>query len=167
MKIERAALLLLALVVLDPTETAAQMGPEERRSGLQVAVAHFDLGGRAGAAALELSYRHGNWRLWRTEPQVGAMITIDGGAYGYGGITLPLESSSGVGITPSFSVGAYRQGAGLDLGQVLEFRSGMELTLPGWNGDRITVMIYHLSNGGLGDRNPGTEVLGVGYVIRW
>ena len=160
-------LLLIALpLLLLPGKGQAQMGPASS-SGLQMTVAYFDLDGSSSSAALELTYRHGSWSLWRIKPQVGAMLNTDGGGYGYGGIALPLESSSGIGLTPSLSMGAYRRGESLDLGQVLEFRSGIELTLPGWGDDRIAVMIYHLSNASMGARNPGTEVLGVGYLIRW
>jgi lipid A 3-O-deacylase len=160
-------LLFILLGLLLPAKGQAQASPENPTSALQVGVAYFDLVGSAGAAALELTYRHGSWRVWRMEPQVGAMFNADGGVYGYGGIALPLASSRGFGVTPSLSVGGYGQGGSLDLGQILEFRSGIELTLPGWDGDRIAVMVYHLSNASLGDRNPGTEVLGVGYLIRW
>ena len=61
-------------------------------------------------------------------------------------------------VTPRFAAGVYHDGSGVDLGNELEFREGIVLT---WIGQRLRLGVgfYHASNGGLGDNNPGTEVL--------
>jgi len=80
------------------------------------------------------------------------------------------EGSAGDGThrpDPPLGAGAYRQGEGPDLGSVLEFRSGIDLSRTLADGHQITVFLYHLSNASLGRRNPGVEVLGVAYAVSW
>jgi len=63
-------------------------------------------------------------------------------------------------VTPKFAAGVYHNGSGVDLGNEVEFREGLVLS---WVGPRLRLGIgfYHASNGGLGENNPGTEVLEV------
>jgi hypothetical protein len=63
-------------------------------------------------------------------------------------------------LTPGFSVGRY-DSDGLELGYPTEFRSGIELSHRFRNGQRFGLAFAHLSNGSLGERNPGTETLGL------
>ena len=62
-------------------------------------------------------------------------------------------------VTPNFGVGVFHQTSGFELGLPLEFRSTLEVTvrLPG--GQRLGTSFGHISNAGLGDHNPGTELL--------
>jgi hypothetical protein len=64
-------------------------------------------------------------------------------------------------VTPNFGVGVFHQASGFELGLPLEFRSTLEVTwrLPG--GQRLGASFGHISNAGLGDHNPGTELLKV------
>jgi hypothetical protein len=66
-------------------------------------------------------------------------------------------------VTPTFVPGVYRQGDGRDLGYPLEFRSQLEVGHRFRGGPRIAVAFSHLSNAGLGSRNPGQESLTVNY----
>ncbi|NKB19827.1 MAG: hypothetical protein GKS01_04700 [Alphaproteobacteria bacterium] len=68
-------------------------------------------------------------------------------------------------MTPSFAVGAYDDSKGKDLGHTIEFRSGVELAWRFDNQMRLGLTLYHLSNAGIGDRNPGTEVLSLGLSV--
>lgn len=47
----------------------------------------------------------------------------------------------------------------------LEFRSGIELSYRFSGRSRIGVALFHLSNGGLSNQNPGTEVLVLSFSI--
>jgi len=67
-------------------------------------------------------------------------------------------------LTPSFGVGAYDEGDGKDLGDTIEFRSQVELAYRFDNRSRVGVAFSHISNAGIGDRNPGTEILNVYYA---
>lgn len=66
-------------------------------------------------------------------------------------------------VTPTFVPGVYRQGDGRDLGYPLEFRSQLEVghRFPG--GTRLALAFSHLSNAGLGSRNPGQESVTINY----
>jgi hypothetical protein len=62
-------------------------------------------------------------------------------------------------LTPTFVPGLYTHGDGRDLGYPLEFRSQLELGRRLRGGSRVAVAFSHLSNAGLGSRNPGQESL--------
>jgi hypothetical protein len=62
-------------------------------------------------------------------------------------------------LTPTFVPGYYRRGDGRDLGYPLEFRSQLEIGRRLRGGPRIAIALSHLSNAGLGSRNPGQESL--------
>lgn len=68
-------------------------------------------------------------------------------------------------FTPSFAVAAYEDGGGKDLGGVIEFRTGVELSYRFPNAHRLGVAYQHLSNAGIYDRNPGAENLLLTYSI--
>ena len=67
------------------------------------------------------------------------------------------------GCVPTFVPGVYRQADGRDLGYPLEFRSQLEVGHRLRAGPRIAVAFSHLSNAGLGSRNPGQESLTINY----
>ncbi len=48
----------------------------------------------------------------------------------------------------------------------MQFRSGVELERRSFGQDSIVLFFYHLSNAGLGDWNPGMEVIGLAYLIK-
>ncbi len=110
---------------------------------------------------LEYRYRDIDYGL---RPIAGILGTARGSAYGYLGLNwdLPLDTRPWV-ITPSFAVGAYRHGGGQDLGQALQFRSGIEVAYQFERGDRLGVQLIHLSNANLADKNPGMEALQAVY----
>lgn len=66
-------------------------------------------------------------------------------------------------VTPSFVPGLYRHGGGRDLGYPLEFRTQAEVGYRLRRGSRVALAFSHLSNAGLGARNPGQESLTVNY----
>ncbi len=68
-------------------------------------------------------------------------------------------------ITPSLGVGVYGEHHGINLGSVLEFRSGVECGYDLKEAGRLSVGFWHLSNAGLGDRNPGTEIAALRYAF--
>ncbi len=92
-------------------------------------------------------------------PLVGVMSNIQGAGYLYAGINFDLLFFEHLVITPGFAAGYFWNGSTKGLGYPLEFRSGVEL---GWQFEdlrRLGVHFYHLSNAGLGQRNPGEESL--------
>lgn len=146
-----------------PAETAGEGVPTEARLG----ISWFDLDGKRSSPALEFSVRPGLELPLGVRPQAGAMGNGDGGFYLYGGLTRVFELGAGIRVSPSLSAGLYQQGESLDLGSRLEFRSGLLVDRAVWREHRLGIFLYHLSNAGLASRNPGVEVLGLGYGIRW
>jgi len=116
---------------------------------------------RQPAAELGLQYRSDV--LFNPKPMFGAMVTFDGAFNAYGGVSLSIGDP--VTVRPSFAPGFYAKGNGKDLGYKLEFRSGIEVACRFRNRSRLGLEFYHLSNAGLGSRNPGEESLMLTYSL--
>jgi hypothetical protein len=114
--------------------------------------------------AASLEYQSGR-KLWVFNPFAGVMGTLDSAVYGYAGIALDLKLADHWVLTPSFAAGLYARGDGRDLGSPVEFRSAIALGYEFDNGVRAGLLFYHLSNAGLTEQNPGTEVLMATYGI--
>jgi hypothetical protein len=130
--------------------------------GLALGAGWFDFNRRLDQAAeLRLEYRS-SLRLPR--PLAGVFVTTDRSVYLYGafGFDIPLGRLV---LTPSFGPGGYFRGEGKELGHVLEFRSQVELAWRFGGGSRLGVSVCHISNAGLGERNPGTESLTLTYEL--
>lgn len=147
-------------VALPPTPPTA--GFSTPRFGVTV----VDLGsGKTGSPAIELTRFYDSPVFWRVGVGAGLTVSARGAVYGYGGLHLPLELPGGLIARPSVSFGLYEGGSGMDLGHVIEFRSG--IVLERQIADRLLLsgLLYHMSNAGLGRRNPGMEGLGIGVTF--
>jgi len=93
-----------------------------------------------------------------------AALTDDSTLFVGAGVGYQIDLGRRWAVTPVFVPGYYRKGNGKDLGYSLEFRSQIELgyTLAG---ARVAIAFSHLSNGGLGSRNPGEESLTIGFEL--
>ncbi|MGE5504904.1 MAG: acyloxyacyl hydrolase [Actinomycetota bacterium] len=112
--------------------------------------------GETGRAEAEVQLR-GAPLVWRIEPQGGLLVNDSGSVYGWAGIAADLPVWERLSLTPAFGAGLYGRGDGKDLGHTVEFRSQVELAWTTEDGLRIGVQAYHISNAGLGARNPGVE----------
>ena len=116
----------------------------------------FDLGSKSrGEGRLEV--RGGDPLFWRVKPTIGVNATSGGAAYGFAGLLADFPLGEGFVLTPSFGAGGYRQGGGKDLGHGAEFRSQIEIAYVMAGGARVGLGASHLSNAGLGSRNPGAN----------
>lgn len=98
-------------------------------------------------------------------PILGFHVDTDSAMYGYFGFNWDVYLTDAWVFTPTASMGAYTQGDdGHDLGHWVEFRTGVELAYQMEDKSRVGLQLTHLSNAGLGDRNPGTEILQVNYA---
>jgi len=133
---------------------------------LQGGVWESGLGGNRErhAAAFGAEYRWGA-HLWIVHPFVGINGTSKGGVYGYGGLLLDISLIDRLWFTPSFAVGGFSRGGGSDLGHVIEFRSGFELSYEFENKSRLGVRYEHISNAGISDTNPGTENIWLVFTV--
>lgn len=124
----------------------------------------FDINDSDTTGMLGVEYRSDFKKFFLT-PMAGGFVTAKGGLYGYGGVFVDLFLGRRVVLRPSFSVGAYSDGNGKDLGGVLEFRSALALAWRFDDRSRLGLEISHLSNAGIYDKNPGTENLTLNYSI--
>ena len=112
------------------------------------------------AVDLRLEYRH-DAGLWILKPWAGLEGTSDGGVWGGAGLYADVYLGDRLVLTPSLGAGAYAEGDGKDLGSALEFRSQLELAYRFADRSRLGLALSHLSNAGIGDDNPGVEVVSV------
>lgn len=68
-------------------------------------------------------------------------------------------------LRPGFAVSYFDEGDGKDLGGPIEFRTSLELAYGLDSGWRLGLLVYHLSNAGFYDLNPGANsvVVTVGF----
>lgn len=89
----------------------------------------------------------------------GVAANDESGWWGHLGLRRPIPLGRSWLATPSFALTYYDQGDGIDLGQELQFRSGIELAYRWNNGATLGALFYHLSNAGLSEINPGENSL--------
>jgi len=113
----------------------------------------------SGATGLALGeYRFGDV-AWILAPFVGAFGTGKGAFYGYGGFGFDINFFERFVATPTAAVGYFTHGTGIDLGAHTEFREGAEFAYRFDNLSRLGVGMYHMSNAGIGQHNPGAELV--------
>ena len=131
-------------------------------SFLSVGVGYFDIFGNDNAAVMRFDYRS-NAKFLFVKPFVGALVTSDGALYPSAGLYSDFYFGNRIVISPSSAAGIYLKGDGKDLGHLFEIRSGVEVAYRFDNRARLGLLFYHISNAGLEDDHPGTEVLGLSY----
>ena len=94
--------------------------------------------------------------LGKISPITGFMMTADSATYLYTGVQAEYEIGK-LNLTPSFSPGYYTMGDGKDLGSPLEFKTEVQLSLELLPGSKLGYSYNHVSNAGLGDKNPGAN----------
>ena len=94
--------------------------------------------------------------LGNLSPITGAMITADNASYFYTGVQANYTIGS-LNFTPSFTPGYYDSGDGKDLGNTLEFKTEVQLSIELPKNSQFGLSYNHISNGNLGDKNPGAN----------
>ncbi len=118
-----------------------------------------------GTGVVSVEYTHKSALIWKIKPMGGVLVTFDGALYGYGGFGLDIFFGRRIVVTPSIAAGLYSDGGGKDLGHVVEFRSSVKIAYRLDSRARIGLDLYHLSNAGLDDINPGANVLMLTYSM--
>lgn len=144
---------------------AAVAAPSAWPANLKLSIGYFDPIQQDNEAVSFSAEYHFGRPFWLIDPFAGVMVTTEGSLYGYAGLGLDLVIADRVAIVPSAAVGAYNDGGGKDLGHWIEFRTGVEVAYVFDNRSRMGVGFYHLSNAGLGSRNPGVEILQLSYSL--
>lgn len=158
---------LLAKVALAATAVFALSGPARADDPdfLSFGAGWFDWNRQKDQSAeFRLEYRSDK-KFWVFKPLAGLMATSDSAIYAFAGVGIDVFFGRRVVLTPSFAPGVYLDNGGYDLGHEIEFRSQLEIAYRFDDRSRLGVAISHMSNAGIGDKNPGTESAIVYYSI--
>jgi hypothetical protein len=148
----------LALVLLAAPGTARANGP----GLLALGIGAYDLlpGNTATTQAqFRLEYRFAPSFLWILQPLVGILTTTDRTFFGYAGVRIELPLGDHVVLIGDTAAGYWHHGRGLDLGNPLEFKSGVEFAYRFAGQSRLGIAFDHISNAGIAKLNPGVESL--------
>ncbi len=125
----------------------------------------WDMNGDESAGTASIEYQHDKRLFWEFKPMGGLMGTFDGGFYVYAGVAIDIFLGRRFVLTPSFAPGLYSDGGGKDLGHTVEFRSSVKLAYRFDSRARLGLELYHMSNAGLDDVNPGANALMLTYSV--
>jgi len=117
------------------------------------------LEGADDAFRVSAEYRRPPMGSWRLAPGIGASVDGDRSTFIYADLRREFWLESDWVVSLSFGAGRFRTGEVLRLGGDLEFQSAISLARRLRSGLRVGTSVQHLSNGGLYDENPGTEVV--------
>lgn len=135
-------------------------GQESRSVALSAGVFNFNKAETAIEGGAELRMPAGHWGLAGV---VGLYGNDQRSWWLFAGLRRDFRVIGAWIVTPGFAVTFYEQGDGKDLGGPLEFRSAVEIGYE-WGGrSRLALVLYHLSNAGIYERNPGSNSLAVIY----
>ena len=96
---------------------------------------------------------------FRLIPALGTAVSNDGASFIYTDLRHDFYVARRWILIPSFGMGVFKDSSDINLGNDLEFRSGIEVAYQFRNKVRAGIAIFHLSNGGISSQNPGTESL--------
>jgi len=100
----------------------------------------------------------GPWDF-RLIPAIGFATSSNGANFIYSDLRHDFYLNDRWILIPSFGVGIFNDSEEVQLGNELEFRSGIEIAYQFRNKMRAGVALFHLSNGGISSDNPSTEAL--------
>jgi predicted heme/steroid binding protein len=141
------------------------MAIAEEQSAIAISAGGYDaFDSEDNAVEVGIEYRFApSPNFYNLIPAVGASVTSDGAYWAYAGIRYDWSLSTNWLVTPHFALAAYENGAGVDLGYGLEFRTGLDIAYQLTDKSRLSLGYYHMSNADLGDDNPGADSIIVSY----
>lgn len=138
---------------------------QDRQAALQLSGGIFNVGKSPTQVEAGLELR-GPLRWWRLDLAGGLSASEEGSVWGYVGLRKDLWASEKFVIAPGFAVAVYEEGDGKDLGGSLQFRSALDFGYQLGSRARVGLTVYHLSNAGLEDFNPGANSVVLTYSVR-
>jgi hypothetical protein len=102
---------------------------------------------------------------WDLRPWVGVAYAEGGTNFASAGLLYTKAMANGLRFSVGFAPSYYEPGNGRDLGNDLNFYSFAEAGYVLKSSHVVSLRIGHLSNGGLADRNPGTETVQLSYSL--
>lgn len=165
-KLLALAALATAFNLTAPKDTAAQTAPAatQDNASLVMGLGYRDaLRGQNPGAAIQIEIVSGNTMAGGLKFWAGAEFGADGPFYSAAGVSRDWTMANDkIIITPSFGAGLYSAGgSGKNLGSPVQFRSQIAVGTELSNGVRWQAALSHISNAGLGKKNPGTETVSV------
>lgn len=136
----------------------------EEPSFVSFSAGAFDINDDQKALELRGEYRP-NIKIWTFTPIIGLSGTSDKGVYGFAGLGMDLYFGRRIVFTPSASFAGYTKGDGKNLGGEFQFRTGGELAWRFNNWSRLGIGFHHISNAGIYNDNPGTEIMALTYSL--
>ena len=106
-----------------------------------------------------VEYRMRSFSRWKLIPAIGYAHALNDANFFYADLRHDFWLNDRWVFIPSFGLGTFDDSEELRLGNDLEFRSGIEIAYRFRDQYRVGLALFHLSNGGLSDENPGTEAL--------
>ena len=97
--------------------------------------------------------------FFNSSPMAGLMVLGEASRYVYTGINFKNKIMDRMLFNPNFAFGGYFQDSQLNLGGVIQFRSGIELGYQMNKEVIISMAFHHISNASIYKYNPGTETL--------
>jgi len=157
MKIVMQCALMTILCLVICSVNAAEV-VDESESEFVVALGAANVFKGSKYAGIGLEYRFlPFWRKLR--PVVGYSVTRKHDQYVYVGIRYFFDINDVWRFNPTFAVGLFDSGNGLNLGGSVEFRSGFEFSRQINDRVRLGIGFSHLSNSRIYKSNPGTETI--------
>jgi hypothetical protein len=152
----------LGLAILSLSWFVSSASAEERSPGLQLSAGVFNMSKSETEleAGVELRLPTPFWKLDVTG---GLTTTEEGATWLYFGMRRDFRLGKRWVVAPGFAFSHYAVFDGKDLGGPLEFRSAVDLAYRLTPKKRLGLTLYHLSNAGYYDRNPGSNSLIVTY----
>ena len=146
-----------------PDSIAAAFGDYDFDKGGDRAATDFRLEYQWGASLLSLANPDWSYldRWFQIHPEAGFEGADSGMTYFNGGLNADVPIYGGLIFTWGEAVGLYGHGdSNQPLGSPFEVRSQLELGYQFDNNMRLSGYISHMSNAGVGDRDPGAETVG-------
>jgi hypothetical protein len=112
-----------------------------------------------------LEYRfEKNWK--GLHPWLGLGWATDGAVFAGGGAVYSISTPKDTwALTGGVGLGYYERHQGADLGSHLEICTFIEVSRNLPSQHRVMIRFMHISNGGLTEKNPGNELLLLGYAM--
>ena len=155
--------LLIILILLAMPAQSEELDILKKNNEYNIFLGTFDTIDKEGDDKTSLvGLEHKNTNLFRDtilgkfSPVTGGFISGNNSIYLYTGVEAKYDIGP-LSVIPSFAPGYYDEGAGKNLGSVLEFKSEIKLNFDIFENSKIGYSYSHISNNDWGDINPGID----------
>jgi hypothetical protein len=158
-----AKVLIIVIYLMAQSATATDLVVESPQE-IVIALGTADVFDSSKYAGFGIEYRYSPfWKKLR--PIVGYSMTREHDQYVYMGIRYFFVLNDEWLFNPTFAVGLFDSGNGINLGGSVEFRSGFEFSHRVSENVRLGIGLAHLSNSRIYKSNPGTETVELSLAV--